>query len=546
MFNSVEFVLMFLSIFSSVTEENIKAVMFLLGLAFQYDTIDLWAMMTQYGLYAQVLTMVGPLSALAECSGYDMTDVDKEDLSVTEAYEMLRAIMDPIMGQLDPAEMEQIRYTAMSGGEILDLPPARLGALVQNWTRHARDDEEKYGRFGKLVVAKNTGRASGIGSADADGTSAKQAGSRPKRHMPGPDEAVKEGPDHRPQDEKLDAWSKMKMDDRTAATIVEFCKQFAAASTETTVKRSGRVKKRQLAGWNHAFYATPGWPKGWGVQPTREELGLESSESGLTDSSGMCVGSGHTQTGRMKLYNGHEAWWKKGHGTGVDSEKKMEHKPKGAGAPEDRAEGLSELDRRRGLDMTVSASISWYSVGYAESGSQVDSGDDKSTDNSGSGEATGTGASATEEHMDTNTSPYTASYLMTKSTSWDTLAIRMYCPPLVGYYMRQEEYRTNLKPQPRPAPSTPSTQPRSPIPGMSLEQIYDGYSSSWDVEQNWTWRQALHDSTRQYVNELFPELDVETEQDTEMEPELKVETKRNVVGKIMGAVGLKLGGWFKY
>ncbi|KAG8717611.1 hypothetical protein FRC09_014018 [Ceratobasidium sp. 395] len=554
MFNSVEFVLMFLSIFSSVTEENIKAVMFLLGLAFQYDTIDLWAMMTQYGLYAQVLTMVGPLSALAECSGYDMTDVDKQDLSVTEAYEMLRAIMDPIMGQLDLAEMEQIRYTAMSGGEILDLPPARLGVLVQNWTRHARDDEEKYGRFGKLVAAKNTGRASGIGSADADGTPAKQAGSRPKRRMPGPDEAVKEGPDHRPQDEKLDAWSNMKMDDSTAATIVAFCKRYAAASTETTVKRSGRVKKRQLAGWNHAFYATPGWPQGWGVQPTREELGLQSSESESTDSGEVCIGSGHTPTARTKLYNGYEAWWKKRdsgrkqseNGTGVDGRGNMEHKAEGTGTAEDKAGGLSELDRRRGLDMTVSTSTSWYNVGYAESGSQVDS-DDESMDQYGTGEATGTGTSGTEEYMDTNTSPYTAnySYNMTKSTSWDTLVIRMYCPPLVGYYMRQEEYRTK-NPKPRLAPSTPSTPPRSPIPGMSLEQIYDGYSNSWDVEQNSTWCQALHDPARQYVNEAFPDLDEEMDLDSETEPEPKVETKSNVVGKIVEVVGFKLGRLFKY
>ncbi|KAG9125310.1 hypothetical protein FRC07_008146, partial [Ceratobasidium sp. 392] len=129
MFNSVEFVLMFLSIFSSVTAENIKAVMFLLGLAFQYDAMDLWTAMKEYGLYDQVMTMVEPLSALAECSGYDMSGMDKDDLTVKEAYEMLRAVMNPIMRQLDLAEMEQIRYTAMSGGEVLELPPARLEAL---------------------------------------------------------------------------------------------------------------------------------------------------------------------------------------------------------------------------------------------------------------------------------------------------------------------------------------------------------------------------------------------------------------------------------
>ncbi|KAG8679634.1 hypothetical protein FRC09_018835, partial [Ceratobasidium sp. 395] len=289
-------------------------------------------------------------------------------------------------------------------------------------------------------------------------------------------------------------------------------------------------------------------------QPTREELGLESSESESTDSSKACIGSGHTPTARTKLYNGHEAWWKKGdsgrkqgeNGTGVDSEGSMEHKAEGTGAAGDRTGGLSELDRRRGLDMTVSTSTSWYSVGYAESGSQVDS-DDESMDKFGAGGATGTGSSGTEEYMDTNTSPYTAnfSYNMTKSTSWGTLEIRMYCPPLVGYYMRQEEYRTK-NPQPRSAPSTPSTPPRSPIPGMSLEQIYDGYSNSWDVEQNSTWRQALHDPARRYVNEAFPDLDVETDSDTEVEPEPKVETKSGVVGRIMEVLGLKLGGLFKY
>ncbi|KAG9125752.1 hypothetical protein FRC07_006381, partial [Ceratobasidium sp. 392] len=125
------------------------------------------------------------------------------------------------------------------------------------------------------------------------------------------------------------------------------------------------------------------------------------------------------------------------------------------------------------------------------------------------------------------------------SASWNTLDTWMYCPPLVGYYMRQEEYRTK-NPQPRPTPSTPSTPPRPPIPGMTFEEIYGGYANSWDTEQNWLWRRALNDPVRQYVNESFSEL--------EPEPEVKSEskTKNAVARKIVEIVGLKLGRLFKH
>ncbi|KAG9074314.1 hypothetical protein FRC06_010776, partial [Ceratobasidium sp. 370] len=101
MINSVEFVLMFLSTFSSITPENLAAVGFLFGLALEYDAMDLWAAMTEHGMYGQVMSMIEPLSALAECAGYDMKHKNNHKLTVAEAYDMLREIVDPILGRLD-------------------------------------------------------------------------------------------------------------------------------------------------------------------------------------------------------------------------------------------------------------------------------------------------------------------------------------------------------------------------------------------------------------------------------------------------------------
>ncbi|KAG8736232.1 hypothetical protein FRC10_009546 [Ceratobasidium sp. 414] len=532
MINSVEFVLMFLSMFSSVSQENITTVGFIFGLALQYDAMDLWVAMTEHGMYSQVMSIIEPLSGLAECAGYDMKYKHKHKLTVAEAYDMLREIVDPILGRLDLAEMEQIRYTAISGGEVLQLPLDELRALVKNWTRHAREDDEKYGRFGRLPAAGSVGCASESGSIDASGMSPPNDGCGGKRRMPGPDEAVKEGPDNRLKAEKLEAWSKMKMDDRTAAIVMAYCKDYAAPPAETMLGRRGRVKRRELLGWNLAFYETPGRPGRLGGEATAGDEGLGSYGSYSSESSGMCIEfspSGRTQMVCTKQCNG------QGSGRSPDEESEngasigdgsyREHGTEASSRVG--GEGRSKMDTGKNVDTRMVKTPMEHDLR-----NQVDW--SWETD-----EGSRTRSNTNEECMESNTSQDMTndSRSLTKSRSMDTIDIRMDCPPLVGYYMRREECLTkNGWPS---APSTPSTSPaRSPFPGLTVEQVYDGYANSWDVEQNWLWRRALRDPARQYVGDAVSDLDIEAE--------AGLEPKRNSFARMVNAVCRKLRGLVKH
>ncbi|KAG9076780.1 hypothetical protein FS749_011397 [Ceratobasidium sp. UAMH 11750] len=340
--------------------------------------------------------------------------------------------------------------------------------------------------------------------------------------MPGPDEPVKEGPDNRPKAEKVEVWSKMKMDDRTAATIVAYCKDYAAPPTEVTLTRSGRVKKRQLLGWNHAFYETPGRPRGLDTEPAIGDGQPRSYGSFSSESSGMCIG--FSPSGRIAMVctkpqgecgNGRSS---DGHGGMGEGETGVGGGYGGRTAEDSGRVGVAErgeMDTRNDLDTRP--------MGY-DRRNQVSS--PRETD-----EAPGT-SSNTFQMVDD-------SYSLTRSSSMDTLDILMDCPPLVGYYMRREEYLTKYG-WPSP-PTTPSTAPpRSPFPGLTIEQVYDGYANSWDVEQNWLWRRALRDPARQYVGDGMLELELEVE----VEP--KLEGKRNVFARMAWVVWGKVRGLLKH
>ncbi|KAG9083609.1 hypothetical protein FRC06_004456 [Ceratobasidium sp. 370] len=143
-----------------------------------------------------------------------------------------------------------------------------------------------------------------------------------------------------------------------------------------------------------------------------------------------------------------------------------------------------------------------------------------------------------EEYRDLNT-PQMIDDSLTKSSSMDTIDILMDCPPLVGYYMRREEYLTKHG-WPSP-PSTPNTSlPRSPFPGLTVEQVYSGYANSWDVEQNWLWRRALRDPERQYVGDAMLELEAEIDAEPGLEP------KRNLFARTVEAVCRKFRGLLRH
>ncbi|KAG9074865.1 hypothetical protein FS749_013518 [Ceratobasidium sp. UAMH 11750] len=356
---------------------------------------------------------------------------------------------------------------------------------------------------------------------DASGMVPPKDGSDGRRRMPGPDEPVKEGPDNRPKAEKVETWSKMKMDDRTAAAIVAYCNDYAAPPTETTLTRSGRVKKRQLLGWNHAFYETPGRPRGLEAEPTTGEEGLRSYGSFSSESSGMCIG--FSPSGRIAMVctkpenergSGRSS---DGHGGMGEDETSTGGGYGGRNAEDSGRVGVAErgeMDARDNQDMRP--------MGY-DRRNQVSS--PRETD-----EARGT-RSNTSQMVDDSRS-------LSRSSSMDTLDILMDCPPLVGYYMRREEYLTkNGWPSPPTTPST--TPPRSPFPGLTIEQVYDGYANSWDVEQNWLWRRALRDPARQYVGDGMLELE------PEVEAEPKLESKKNVFARMGGVVWGKVRGLLK-
>ncbi|KAG8728186.1 hypothetical protein FRC10_005232 [Ceratobasidium sp. 414] len=315
-----------------------------------------------------------------------------------------------------------------------------------------------------------------------------------------------------------------------------------------TLGRRGRVKKRELLGWNLAFYETPGRPGRLGGGAAAGDQGLRSYGSYSSESSGMCIGfspSGRTQMVCTKPCNG------QGSGRSPDEENENRASIGDGSYREHGAEASSrvgseerdKMDTGKNVDTRMAKTPMEHDLR-----NQVD----RSWETV---EGSGTRSNTNEEYTESNTSQDMTNdsyaHLMsphfqsdpalrgslTKSRSMDTIDIRMDCPPLVGYYMRREECLTkNGWPS---APSMPSTSPaRSPFPGLTVEQVYDGYANSWDVEQNWLWRRALRDPARQYVGDAMSELEIEAE--------AGLPPRRNSFTRMMNAVCRKLRGLVKH
>ncbi|KAG9088302.1 hypothetical protein FS749_002256, partial [Ceratobasidium sp. UAMH 11750] len=242
MFNSVDFVLMFLSMFSLVTKESVQGITLLLQLAFQYNVGNAQNLPSvELDTYEITASTLEPLSALAESCGYDVKKMNKK-LSKMEAYELLHAILEPMLGRLSPAELEEISKTRSSGGEVLTLPLDEVRTLVKMWTQNARNDEENRERFETLPTLGSVGYTSTSTPTDTNGTFTNDdPGPRPRS-----DEGVKHEVDKAPKNEKLRRWSRMEMDAKTAAIILAYRNEYAAVPAKTRLRRHGRVSKRQI------------------------------------------------------------------------------------------------------------------------------------------------------------------------------------------------------------------------------------------------------------------------------------------------------------
>ncbi|KAF8602226.1 hypothetical protein BDV93DRAFT_557735 [Ceratobasidium sp. AG-I] len=138
MFNAFELVMLLLSMLSSITEENIKAVWLLLEIAFSYDPTTGRFLMTRQR-YEAVLQIAAPLSELAACRGVVRTNMANP--SFMEAYAILCVILDPIIGSLSAAELKELHHSTEGGFQVLLTPLSMLKSISKNWGRRQITDE---------------------------------------------------------------------------------------------------------------------------------------------------------------------------------------------------------------------------------------------------------------------------------------------------------------------------------------------------------------------------------------------------------------------
>ncbi|KAJ1303162.1 hypothetical protein OPQ81_011363 [Rhizoctonia solani] len=137
MFNSVELVLMLLSMYSCVTKDIRTTVMFLLEIVFGYEPLT-----RKFGRKPkvhEVRTLFEPLSALAQFHSAEFTleDIQNE----TGALAMVSEILKPILTRLSLAEFAEIHKKADDAVEIMiNTPLSELQALVAKWASDARSD----------------------------------------------------------------------------------------------------------------------------------------------------------------------------------------------------------------------------------------------------------------------------------------------------------------------------------------------------------------------------------------------------------------------
>ncbi|KAB5587582.1 hypothetical protein CTheo_8979 [Ceratobasidium theobromae] len=184
MFNSVEFALMLLSMFISVTKQNRSAVMFLFEVALSYDKSTGEFRKTN-GVLESVRRMFEPLRALGVFHGvtYEMENIKTTSVGViTCGWPGASGVltwMGRVIGctgdvksperQTDElvqeAEVEAIRKSLAEGLELLEFTPVgRIQEMVNEWTRKAKTDGRFEDWFGRGQGERSKARVSTNGS----------------------------------------------------------------------------------------------------------------------------------------------------------------------------------------------------------------------------------------------------------------------------------------------------------------------------------------------------------------------------------------------
>ncbi|KAH7337160.1 hypothetical protein B0J17DRAFT_455942 [Rhizoctonia solani] len=136
-FSSVELVLMLLSMYACVTRDIRTTVMFLLEIVFGYEPLT-----RKFGRKPsvhEVRTLFEPLSALAlfHSTEYTLEDIQTE----ADALVMVSAILRPILIRLSPAEFAEIHNKADDAVDIMIYTPlSELQQLVAQWASDARSN----------------------------------------------------------------------------------------------------------------------------------------------------------------------------------------------------------------------------------------------------------------------------------------------------------------------------------------------------------------------------------------------------------------------
>ncbi|EUC63251.1 hypothetical protein RSOL_487050 [Rhizoctonia solani AG-3 Rhs1AP] len=140
-FNSVELVLMLMSMFTCVTKDIRTTVMFLLEIVFGYEPLT--RRFVRKPKVHEVRTLFEPLSALAlsHCTEYTLDNIQTK----ADALAMVSAILQPILIRLTPAEFAEIHNKADDAVEIMIYTPlSEIQDMVAQWASDARMDSKFY------------------------------------------------------------------------------------------------------------------------------------------------------------------------------------------------------------------------------------------------------------------------------------------------------------------------------------------------------------------------------------------------------------------
>ncbi|QRV85348.1 hypothetical protein RhiJN_13366 [Ceratobasidium sp. AG-Ba] len=240
-FNSVVFVLALLATFSLVTTEVVQAMWLLLELACHYNYTHERRVPMSESIHQRALACFDILVVLAGHRGYQAKIINKNKMTKKDMQEMLSAIIDPLLRGRTDEELTELEMTARSGGEVLIMPLDEICRLVHMWTQALRGEEvdqdqlDKFGQDyepGSLEWQSETSRVQlwESGDAEVNGNSDEERD-------------VKLGIDPRTKPERVEAWSKTRMDETMSETMATYCPGYAAVSTRSTLRRKARTEK---------------------------------------------------------------------------------------------------------------------------------------------------------------------------------------------------------------------------------------------------------------------------------------------------------------